>query len=80
MRLTRRERLGRWWATARSTVIVNTWESRFWIVVGIVGGFTPASKSIQALWFISCYANSKAGRAEAQGAKIEMREEEAEDA
>lgn len=76
--MSRRERLARWWHTARSTWILSTWESRAWTMFGLAGVFIrPLRESIPVLFFLSAYANAKGARAEAQGAKIEMREEEA---
>lgn len=74
----RRRRLAEWWASARSTVIVNTWEGRFWLAVGLSGIlFRQVRESIPVLFFISAYANVKGARSTAEAAKIEMREEEA---
>lgn len=76
--MNRRQRLERWWETARSTVVMSTWEARFWTAFGIAGCLVrPLRESIPVLFFLSAYANAKASRAEAQSAKIEMREEEA---
>lgn len=78
--MTRRERFRAWWATARSTWILATWESRFWVAFGLTGVFVkPLRQSIPVLFFLSAYANAKGGRAQAQSARVEMREEEAEE-
>jgi hypothetical protein len=75
----RADRLRRWWDTARSTWVLNTWEARWWTAFGISGVFIrPLRESIPVLVFLSAYANAKGSRAEAQSAKMEMREEESE--
>lgn len=76
--MSRRERFLEWWATARSTWILATWESRAWTLFGLTGVFIgPLRKSIPVLFFLSAYANAKGAAAQAQGAKIDMKEEEA---
>lgn len=76
----RRERLAVWWATARSTWLLATWEARFWVLIAIVGVVLKSVReSIPVLFFLSAYANAKGAKAQAQGAKIEMKAEEAED-
>jgi hypothetical protein len=73
--------LRRWWASARSTVTTQTWESRFWVVVGITGViYDPLSNSIPIIFFMSAWALVKGAKNEVQGAKREMLEEEAEEA
>ena len=77
----RLSRLRRWWNSARSTVITSTWEARFWVLIGVLGVFRKElSTSVAALFFISCWANVKGAKNEAQGAKREMLEEEANEA
>lgn len=74
-----RSKFATWWASARSTVAEATWEARFWMVVGIAGlGWRPLRESIPVLFFMSAWANVKSNRTEAQAAKREMLEEEAE--
>lgn len=74
----RRERLSEWWATARSTWLLATWEARFWVLVAIIGVVLKSVReSIPVLFFLSAYANAKGAKAQAQGAKLEMKEEEA---
>lgn len=74
-------RLRQWWHSARSTVTTSTWEARFWSIFGLAGVvYRPLAASIPVLFFISCWANVKGARNEAQGAKREMLEEEAEEA
>ena len=77
--MTRRERLARWWSTARSTYQLARWEARWWTVFGLLGVLVrPLRESIPVLFFLSCYALRAGNRAEAQSARLEMREEEAE--
>lgn len=77
--MTRRDRLAAWWRTARSTWLLATWESRVWTAVAVAGMFVRGLReSVPVLFFLSTYALVKGSRAEAQGAKLEMRQEEAE--
>jgi hypothetical protein len=77
--VTRLDRLRDWWSTARSTWVLVTWESRAWVLFGVAGiGVKPLRESIPVLFFCSAYANAKAAAAQAQGAKLEMKQVEAE--
>lgn len=68
-----------WWKAARSTWLLATWESRAWVAVAMVGVFFGGIRtSIPVLFFMSAYANAKGAAAQAQGAKLEMKQEEAE--
>lgn len=76
----RRQRLAAWWATARSTWWLATWEARFWVLVAVVGMVVKGVReSIPVLFFLSAYANAKGAKAQAQSAEIVMREEESEE-
>lgn len=77
----RLSRLRRWWESARSTYVSLRWEGRFWILFAIVGViWHPLATSIPVLFFISCWANVKGAMNQAQQAKREMLEEEADEA
>lgn len=77
--MNRRDRLRAWYQTARSTWLLATWEGRFWTAFAVAGVFSPwLRQSIPVLFFMSAYANAKGAAAQAQGAKLEMRQEEAE--
>lgn len=77
----RLSRLRRWWNSAHSTFITQTWESRFWVAVGLAGFFfDELSTSIAVIFFMSAWANVKGANNEKQQAKREMLEEEAEEA
>jgi hypothetical protein len=73
--------LRRWWRSAASTVVTQTWESRFWVLIGVIGVVhDPLSNSVPVIFFMSAWANVKGAKNEAQGAKREMIEEQAEEA
>jgi hypothetical protein len=78
--MTYRQRFLSWWKTARSTWLLATWESRFWVVFALLGVYSkPLRESVPVLFFLSSYANAKGAAAQGQAARMEMLESETEE-